>query len=108
MIRRPPRSTRTDTLFPYTTLFRSGAVLPQRLELVAHPALRRDRQSLLRNRRARDVPAQALGSGWRCLNVLPIAPRRPCPPGTGTALSVRALATSAEFIELSHDRTSVV
>src|SRR3546814_14200674 len=27
MIRRPPRSTRTDTLFPYTTLFRSGAGL---------------------------------------------------------------------------------
>src|SRR3546814_13667465 len=25
-IRRPPRSTRTDTLFPYTTLFRSGDV----------------------------------------------------------------------------------
>src|SRR3546814_1798704 len=25
MIRRPPRSTLTDTLFPYTTLFRSGA-----------------------------------------------------------------------------------
>src|SRR3546814_5180531 len=31
MIRRPPRSTRTDTLFPYTTLFRSfagGAMRP--------------------------------------------------------------------------------
>src|SRR3546814_11334333 len=27
MIRRPPRSTRTDTLFPYTTLFRSYAEL---------------------------------------------------------------------------------
>src|SRR3546814_1944893 len=26
MIRRPPRSTRTDTLFPYTTLFRSDQV----------------------------------------------------------------------------------
>src|SRR3546814_12677552 len=26
MIRRPPRSTRTDTLFPYTTLFRSNAM----------------------------------------------------------------------------------
>src|SRR3546814_8021699 len=26
MIRRPPRSTRTDTLFPYTTLFRSSIV----------------------------------------------------------------------------------
>src|SRR3546814_19929807 len=28
MIRRPPRSTRTDTLFPYTTLFRSVLMLP--------------------------------------------------------------------------------
>src|SRR3546814_9417057 len=28
MIRRPPRSTRTDTLFPYTTLFRSLAIPP--------------------------------------------------------------------------------
>src|SRR3546814_7612882 len=27
MIRRPPRSTRTDTLFPYTTLFRSAELL---------------------------------------------------------------------------------
>src|SRR3546814_7560169 len=32
MIRRPPRSTRTDTLFPYTTLFRSRS-LPQRLDV---------------------------------------------------------------------------
>src|SRR3546814_15076677 len=36
MIRRPPRSTRTDTLFPYTTLFRSasfptGSCLPTKL-----------------------------------------------------------------------------
>src|SRR3546814_2852001 len=32
MIRRPPRSTRTDTLFPYTTLFRSiaGRMFPDR------------------------------------------------------------------------------
>src|SRR3546814_950336 len=27
MIRRPPRSTRTDTVFPYTTLFRSVAIV---------------------------------------------------------------------------------
>src|SRR3546814_1342705 len=32
MIRRPPRSTRTDTLFPYTTLFRSGQQLGVDLE----------------------------------------------------------------------------
>src|SRR3546814_11172614 len=30
-IRRPPRSTRTDTLFPYTTLFRSGGERRRRL-----------------------------------------------------------------------------
>src|SRR3546814_4731328 len=35
MIRRPPRSTRTDTLFPYTTLFRS----PPRLETGEHASL---------------------------------------------------------------------
>src|SRR3546814_8085345 len=40
MIRRPPRSTRTDTLFPYTTLFRS----PLQLQLRAvEPCQRRDR-----------------------------------------------------------------
>src|SRR3546814_3433625 len=33
MIRRPPRSTRTDTLFPYTTRFRSGtSAAPRRLD----------------------------------------------------------------------------
>src|SRR3546814_10287038 len=32
MIRRPPRSTRTDTLFPYTTLFRSRAAIKKRIE----------------------------------------------------------------------------
>src|SRR3546814_13356517 len=31
MIRRPPRSTRTDTLFPYTTLFRSESWTPARI-----------------------------------------------------------------------------
>src|SRR3546814_6691346 len=30
MIRRPPRSTRTDTLFPYTTLFRSLRIMTLR------------------------------------------------------------------------------
>src|SRR3546814_20599247 len=45
MIRRPPRSTRTDTLFPYTTLFRSFArsrqspnpVAPQLFEITVKP-----------------------------------------------------------------------
>src|SRR3546814_13979808 len=47
MIRRPPRSTRTDTLFPYTTLFRST------YRLVAAAGIRNlDR---LRNCRAGDI-----------------------------------------------------
>src|SRR3546814_8043198 len=46
MIRRPPRSTRTDTLFPYTTLFRSsrrrrGVVEPARLPAPARSGLSR-------------------------------------------------------------------
>src|SRR3546814_10596313 len=35
MIRRPPRSTRTDTLFPYTTLFRSELPTEQGLRRLA-------------------------------------------------------------------------
>src|SRR3546814_15193363 len=38
MIRRPPRSTRTDTLFPYTTLFRSISRRPRRIADVAPTA----------------------------------------------------------------------
>src|SRR3546814_989635 len=37
MIRRPPRSTRTDTLFPYTTLFRSPEALIARAQTDKYP-----------------------------------------------------------------------
>src|SRR3546814_3919158 len=47
MIRRPPRSTRTDTLFPYTTLFRSGPLS------AASPRRNRARPSTGRGRSAR-------------------------------------------------------
>src|SRR3546814_4926255 len=40
MIRRPPRSTRTDTLFPYTTLFRSRPRRHQRRFRTYHGAYR--------------------------------------------------------------------
>src|SRR3546814_8204345 len=45
MIRRPPRSTRTDTLFPYTTLFRS-------VRDHQHPFHRRVHAHAARDRRA--------------------------------------------------------
>src|SRR3546814_12197242 len=38
MIRRPPRSTRTDTLFPYTTLFRSEDLIRLALQRFEAPA----------------------------------------------------------------------
>src|SRR3546814_10757778 len=46
MIRRPPRSTRTDTLFPYTTLFRSMNVEEAAVRLGS-------RRACLRTRRGR-------------------------------------------------------
>src|SRR3546814_15338003 len=57
MIRRPPRSTRTDTLFPYTTLFRSA--VPARRRKAGH-----GRVSLCRRRPAPlegEIDAQVLG-----------------------------------------------
>src|SRR3546814_6256250 len=51
MIRRPPRATRTDTLFPYTTLFRSHADQPRARPPAARPHPR-DRAPALRGLRA--------------------------------------------------------
>src|SRR3546814_9880652 len=45
MIRRPPISTRTDTLFPYTTLFRSFAAPEDRHPLARHDRLRPGEQA---------------------------------------------------------------
>src|SRR3546814_14406530 len=55
MIRRPPRSTRTDTLFPYTTLFRSLQILDDRHGLVVQEA---------------DAPVDITGDGARVLRKL--------------------------------------
>src|SRR3546814_9836494 len=52
MTRRPPRSTRTDTLFPYTTLFRSGVdVADGPVGVVAERIDRLDRQQWALERR---------------------------------------------------------
>src|SRR3546814_1610914 len=56
MIRRPPRSTRTDTLVPYTTLFRS--CFPTRLAEVTPPnsvpGMRKRRNAVVRELHARE------------------------------------------------------
>src|SRR3546814_20651179 len=47
MLRRPPRSTRTDTLFPYTTLFRSGlAVRPRHRDAGCGKAMEEARRDM--------------------------------------------------------------
>src|SRR3546814_10375651 len=117
MIRLPPRSTRTDTLVPYTTLFRSarqprGARLGQhgegdgpRARLPAHrsgdPDPRRDGHLALdpARRSLRRRPPPALRRRPRRGELYDRRPRRARPP-----LTVRAADTQ---IGRAHDRTPV-
>src|SRR3546814_16740205 len=65
MIRRPPRSTRTDTLFPYTTLFRSQRITFNGSYNIS-PALSPDGNNLVyvtRRNGAFRVAIQNIGSG---------------------------------------------
>src|SRR3546814_3559762 len=58
MIRRPPRSTRTDTLFPYTTLFRSlGRAFPEVLLSPSVLLLARIRRMRAHNRNLQQLEA---------------------------------------------------
>src|SRR3546814_953420 len=54
MIRRPPRSTRTDTLFPYTTLFRSILEVANRAGDAEDAVERTPRDAQRASRRLRD------------------------------------------------------
>src|SRR3546814_19530008 len=72
MIRRPPRSTRTDTLFPYTTLFRSASRHPRErglmdLELTPDQLVFRDeaRAWLAENVPAEPLPSMDTAEGWQ-------------------------------------------
>src|SRR3546814_1845759 len=66
MIRRPPRSTRTDTLFPYTTLFRShlaenvGLLTRIQHKFVKHPATDAERPRTVRPGSDADQPQASL------------------------------------------------
>src|SRR3546814_13622698 len=59
MIRRPPRSTRTDTLFPYTTLFRSVRVARESIGWLL--LCRADAAAVKTRRRADAVGAERRG-----------------------------------------------
>src|SRR3546814_13892486 len=87
MIRRPPRSTRTDTLFPYTTLFRSAPEKPKPEKPAAKPAPKKPPQK------------SRLGKDWLA-SVVGDAKER---PATGQ-ISAQAAAGLAQAIrqELPH------
>src|SRR3546814_16516575 len=114
MIRRPPRSTRTDTLFPYTTLFRSGILAAVVAEQPAGqllvtgldaPALREQlQQPALAPRVLRLDPAAPLGYA-RDLDVLPNT--LPPPRHLGSAVQCFALPLAVLAIAALLDRKSV-
>src|SRR3546814_17024931 len=68
MIRRPTRSTRTDTLFPYTTLFRSPVLAPPALAPRVLLALR----LCFFFRRARVRPEEQVRPSWLEVKRLPV------------------------------------
>src|SRR3546814_3269065 len=92
MIRRPPRSTRTDTLFPYTTLFRSG-------QQIADPVALED---------AAEIPAMAvivgeLGVLVAVVDVIDVAQKFDVGPKPARS---RALGIAFEHLMRSEEHTS--
>src|SRR3546814_4755751 len=96
MIRRPPRSTRTDTLFPYTTLFRSS-VSPVRSAMWLMPL------SIHRCSHVAGTPRSGDGSDhlarnqawpWQSLNFFPL------PQGQGALRGVRSEEHTSELQSL--------
>src|SRR3546814_11677901 len=78
MLRRPPRSTRTDTLFPYTTLFRAA---DYRRRLSAGTAARDRAEEVMRTAAALFALAASLGSLQPAL----AAPKSPSLPWSAPA-----------------------
>src|SRR3546814_19025112 len=90
MIRRPPRSTRTDTLFPYTTLFRSLG--SKRLEPIAQ---RLRQEQLVADFVGHDQKSSCRSSGR------PEAESRPYTTPAGGAACARSIARRSAAASVS-------
>src|SRR3546814_12199028 len=89
MIRRPPRSTRTDTLFPYTTLFRSNHGAGRKLGRSHHLDHVHSRNPATRS--GRDTGGMRTGPcAPRIAALHRLHPHRRCVPGTGDDAAWRA------------------
>src|SRR3546814_6773073 len=97
MIRRPPRSTRTDTLFPYTTLFRSAEALFGGLG-------RHDQGSLLGgNGRQRTVRGGVMtGFGHRLFDPDPAGQRRRSEEHTSELQSLMRISYAVFCLKKKH------
>src|SRR3546814_8925459 len=93
MIRRPPRSTRTDTLFPYTTLFRSYRRVPRPDRETYFP----DSPARARAVLPRTQPSRNRDGAARCSAARSPRPvRRACAVEIGTAEARGALERRSE------------
>src|SRR3546814_18607262 len=101
MIRRPPRSTRTDTLFPYTTLFRSERALIAGYvinKFRGDPSLFDDGLRIITER-----------TGWRSFGVLPHLPEAGrLPAEDAVALDRPGDGAGDVVIAVPRDRESLV
>src|SRR3546814_12690277 len=117
LIQRPPSSTRTDTLFPYTTLFRSGAFSGPRRRggFPASPATglgcrqrrrraARPRSRSRRRRRAHRRPAR-IGAPRRPRRVHVQRRLRRRPPPLPCRLAGRARALATDFADFPDGKT---
>src|SRR3546814_11829023 len=104
MIRRPPRSTRTDTLFPYTTLFRS------RRGAGRHPRRRDQPRAGARGRRWRGAINREPDRPVRAARFLPVLYRPPRPAAVDGRVPrlARLARRRRRALADRFDRTSVV
>src|SRR3546814_19661987 len=73
MIRRPPRSTRTDTLFPYTTLFRSLCGISHKLRY-GYVEYRTNLAGAIADLCKNGTKSIGNGEPPRCLTAIPLLP----------------------------------
>src|SRR3546814_15384933 len=99
IVRQPPRSTRTDTLFPYTTLFRSRL---ERADLVSRPSGLPDRPPRLQRRKRGHLMAaisQAVSGGGS-----PAAPRSVWV--NGSEITAQTVLAEMQYHPRSEEHTS--